>query len=246
MATRLSPAGTQLSFQPLPTHQVPQAVYIWPMVAFATATVLNLASACLELRPIKRQLCFLAAYITFTALVFEALAAQGRAPIFYSVSGRPVSLLRYVMWAHATPIIIYTLSMISDFDTARVWRLVFVDLVMILTIIPGELVDGVRALAWAGIVGIWWTGLLCSSVDVRTSAPRVPAWGSSALARIETQFGIFMVVKPTSPHPPTPSPHPPFTAAWHRWIWNIISFAVFPFICSELWSMYSSAIQASR
>ncbi|KAL6769835.1 HKR1 [Auxenochlorella protothecoides x Auxenochlorella symbiontica] len=155
--------------------EVPQAIYIWPMVAFATATVLNLASACLELRPIKRQLCFLAAYITATALVFEALAARGRAPIFWSVSGRPVSLLRYVMWAHATPVIIYTLSMISDFDSLRVWRLVLVDLVMIVTIIPGELVD-----------------------------------------------------------------------AWHRWIWNIISFAVFPYICSELWAMYSSAIHASR
>ncbi|RMZ57203.1 hypothetical protein APUTEX25_004037 [Auxenochlorella protothecoides] len=128
------------------------------MVAFATAT-----------------LCFLAAYITATALVFEALAARGRAPIFWSVSGRPVSLLRYVMWAHATPVIIYTLSMISDFDSLRVWRLVLVDLVMIVTIIPGELVD-----------------------------------------------------------------------AWHRWIWNIISFAVFPYICSELWAMYSSAIHASR
>lgn len=39
--------------------QVPDTVYMWPMVAFATAILLNLLSMAFESRPVKRQLCFL-------------------------------------------------------------------------------------------------------------------------------------------------------------------------------------------
>ena len=44
---------------PLLFRQVPDTVYMWPMVAFATAILLNLLSMGFERRPVKRQLCFL-------------------------------------------------------------------------------------------------------------------------------------------------------------------------------------------
>jgi len=37
---------------------------MWPMVAFATAVLLNLLSMAMERRPVKRQLCFLNVYIS--------------------------------------------------------------------------------------------------------------------------------------------------------------------------------------
>lgn len=48
----------------LPRPQVPPTVYMWPMVAFATAVLLNLLSMAMERRPVKRQLCFLNVYIS--------------------------------------------------------------------------------------------------------------------------------------------------------------------------------------
>jgi hypothetical protein len=74
--------------------QVPANVYMWPMVAFATAILLNLLSMVFERRPVKRQLCFLAVFISGVAFVYEFLAWNQVAPIYITAAGRPVSLLR--------------------------------------------------------------------------------------------------------------------------------------------------------
>lgn len=77
--------------------QVNDNVYMWPMVAFATAILLNLLSMAFERRPVKRQLCFLAAYISGVAFVYEFLAWKHAAPIYITAAGRPISLLRWVL-----------------------------------------------------------------------------------------------------------------------------------------------------
>lgn len=38
----------------------------------------------------------------------------------------------------------------------------------------------------------------------------------------------------------------PCTAAWHRWVWNAISCAVYPYIFHQLWHMYSAGIREAR
>ena len=132
-------------------EQVPAPVYMWPMVAFATAMLLNALSWSFEQRPARRQLCFLAVYISGVAFVYEALAWHRAAPIYTSPNGRPTSLLRYVMWLHATPAMLYTLSMISDFKPDRVARTVAVDLVMIATAVPGEMLPGWERWVWNAV-----------------------------------------------------------------------------------------------
>ena len=77
-----------------PPPQVPPSVYMWPTVAFGTAVLLNFMAIAFERRPAKRQLCFLAAYISCVAAVYECLAWQRRAPIYITPAGRPLSLLR--------------------------------------------------------------------------------------------------------------------------------------------------------
>ena len=77
-----------------PRAQVHHTVYMWPMVAFATATVLNILSYIFERRTTKKQLCFLAIYISSAAFIYEFLAWQGWAPIYVTASGRPNSILR--------------------------------------------------------------------------------------------------------------------------------------------------------
>ncbi|PSC67347.1 Non-motile and phage-resistance [Micractinium conductrix] len=130
---------------------VPDTVYMWPMVAFATAILLNLLSMGFERRPVKRQLCFLAVYISGVAFVYEFLAWKRTAPIYITASGRPLSLLRYVMWGHATPVMLYALSMISDFSAKEIYQTIAVDIVMIATVIPGELIPAWHRWIWNAI-----------------------------------------------------------------------------------------------
>jgi len=151
--------------------QVPSTVYLWPMVAFATAMMLNFLSWIFELRPARRQLSALAIYISFVACLYEFLAWRQTAPIFITAAGRPNSLGRYVMWMHATPAMLYALSLISDFSSRRITVVIGVDVFMIATAIPGELI-----------------------------------------------------------------PH------WSRWIFNVASCLVFPYVAHELWCMYGDAI----
>ncbi len=49
---------------------------------------------------------------------------------------------RYFMWLHATPAMLYTLSLMSGFSRRRVGRLLAVDVVMIGSAILGELSGG--------------------------------------------------------------------------------------------------------
>lgn len=74
--------------------------------------------------------------------MFEFLAWKRSAPVYLNAVGRPLSLLRYAMWGHATPIMLYALSMISDFSAAELWTTMGVDVIMIVTVIPGELIRG--------------------------------------------------------------------------------------------------------
>ena len=46
------------------------------------------------------------------------------------------------MWGHATPVMLYALSLISDFSSTQVMHTLLVDVVMIATVIPGELIPG--------------------------------------------------------------------------------------------------------
>lgn len=73
---------------------MPPTLYMWPMVAFATAVLLNLLALAFERRPVKRQLCFLAVFISGVAFVYEFLAWKQSAPIYVTATGRPISLLR--------------------------------------------------------------------------------------------------------------------------------------------------------
>ena len=43
------------------------------------------------------------------------------------------------MWGHATPAMLYALSMLSDFTPRRVAAAIGVDLLMLATVVPGEL-----------------------------------------------------------------------------------------------------------
>lgn len=121
------------------------------MVAFATALLLNTLSWLFEQRPARKQLCFLAVYISGVAFVYEFLAWCQLAPVFITAAGRPNSLLRYVMWGHATPAMLYALSLISDFEPRRVTATIAVDIIMIATVIPGELIFSWERWIWNGI-----------------------------------------------------------------------------------------------
>lgn len=91
----MTPHAAASPVLPPPFRQVNAAVYMWPMVAFATAILLNLLSMAFEKRPVKRQLCFLAVYISGVAFVYEFLAWKRAAPIYITAAGRPISLLRW-------------------------------------------------------------------------------------------------------------------------------------------------------
>ena len=59
------------------------------------------------------------------------------------------------MWGHATPVMLFALSLISDFSSTQVMQTLVVDIVMIATVIPGELIPGAGAGAGAGWWGLW-------------------------------------------------------------------------------------------
>ena len=129
------PAELQKNFY----AEVPATTYTWPMAAFGCALFLNISSWVFEHHPTRRQLCFLVLYISGIAFLYELSAWNEMAPIFLTASGRPISLLRYVMWMHATPAMLYALSLMSEFSINRTMVLVSVDIFMIVMAIPGEL-----------------------------------------------------------------------------------------------------------
>jgi signal transduction histidine kinase len=118
--------------------QIPRLLYSLPVAAFGCAVFLNMSSWMFEAHRSRQQLCVLVIYISGIAFLYELLALYGDAPIFLTASGRPHSVMRYVMWSHTTPAMVYALSMLSDLTSKRVHMAMVADVVMILAAIPGE------------------------------------------------------------------------------------------------------------
>ena len=117
---------------------IPQILYSMPVAAFGCALFLNLSSWMFETHRTRQQLCVLVTYISGVAFLYELLAMTGHAPIYLTPSGRPHSVMRYIMWSHATPAMVYALSMVSEFSLRRTFTAILADVVMILAAIPGE------------------------------------------------------------------------------------------------------------
>lgn len=106
-------------------------------------------------------------YISSVACVYEFLAWAQLAPIYVTATGRPNSIFRYIMWGHATPAMLYAMGMMSDLSRRRVSYIIALDIVMIVTALPGELVPGAAD-------GICW-GPACSVQGVGAPSRR---WGA--------------------------------------------------------------------
>ena len=94
--------------------------YAYPMVAFTTAFGLNLLTLLFERDSSKFQLALMACYISLLAAVTDYLSLTGHAPIVRDVRGQGMHLLRWLMFLHTTPIMVYLLSVISDFKRFKV------------------------------------------------------------------------------------------------------------------------------
>ncbi len=117
---------------------IPDLLYSLPVAAFACALFLNLSSWTFETHRSRQKLCVLVIYISGVAFLYELMALYGEAPIFLTQGGRPHSVMRYVMWSHTTPAMVYALSMLSYLSARRVYTAMVADVVMILVAIPGE------------------------------------------------------------------------------------------------------------
>ena len=117
---------------------IPRVLYSLPVAAFGCALFLNLSSWTFETHRSRQKLCVLVIYISGMAFLYELMALYGEAPVFLTQGGRPHSVLRYVMWSHTTPVMVYALSMLSDLSAKRVHLAMIADVVMILVAIPGE------------------------------------------------------------------------------------------------------------
>lgn len=119
-------------------REIPRLLYSLPVAAFGCAMFLNLLSWVFETHRTRQQLCILTTYISGVAFLYEVLALYGRAPILLTQNGRPHSVMRYIMWSHTTPAMVYALSMLSEFNLKRVMIAITADVVMILAALPGE------------------------------------------------------------------------------------------------------------
>lgn len=119
-------------------RDIPRLLYSLPVAAFGCAMFLNLLSWVFETHRTRQQLCILVTYISSVAFLYEVLALYGRAPILMTQNGRPHSVMRYIMWSHTTPAMVYALSMLSDFSLKRIMIAITADVVMILAAVPGE------------------------------------------------------------------------------------------------------------
>ena len=155
---------------------VDSSLYVWPMAAFLCSVFLNLSSWIFEHHPTRRQLCFLVIYISLIAFLYELAAWYKIAPIFLTASGRPHSVMRYIMWIHATPAMIHALSLMSEFTLKRTLVAILMDVFMIFAAIVGE-------------------------------------------------FHQMWIV---------------------RYVWNTLSFAAFPYVCHEMWTMFSQAMEIAE
>lgn len=57
--------------------------------------------------------------ICLAALLFYVLQALALDPFYLGGGGRPVSLLRYAMWSHTTPSMIYMIAQLSESEDER-------------------------------------------------------------------------------------------------------------------------------
>lgn len=130
--------------------QVPRETYLLPAAALGTAFLHNFVSFLYEKKAAKAQLAILVCYLNAVACLFELLCWFGVIPVFYTADGRPFQLMRYVMWAHATPAMVYVMSLLSDFRQDETLWTVLLDLFMIVTAPLGDLTTG-----WARYV--WWS-----------------------------------------------------------------------------------------
>ncbi|KAG2482178.1 hypothetical protein HYH03_018877 [Edaphochlamys debaryana] len=101
------------------------------MVAFGTAFGLNFITLLFERESAKFQLALLACYINFLAGFSDYLSWRGYSPIVRDTWGQGFQLLRTVMWLLTTPVMVYLLSIISDFSRLKVYSVMLADVLMI-------------------------------------------------------------------------------------------------------------------
>ncbi|GFR47594.1 hypothetical protein Agub_g9328 [Astrephomene gubernaculifera] len=105
--------------------------YTWPMIAFSTAFGLNFITLLFERESAKFQLALLACYINFLAGFSDYLSWKGYSPILRDSFGGGFQLLRIIMWLLTTPVMVYLLSIISDFSRVKVYTVMLADALMI-------------------------------------------------------------------------------------------------------------------
>ncbi|GAX76781.1 hypothetical protein CEUSTIGMA_g4227.t1 [Chlamydomonas eustigma] len=101
------------------------------MVAFATAFTLNFATLVFERDSGKMQLALFACYINFLACFNDWLGWQGVSPVLRDIWGGGLLIMRFLMWLHTTPAMVYLLSILSDFDRQRVLYAIMADVLML-------------------------------------------------------------------------------------------------------------------
>lgn len=120
--------------------QVAEEAYQWPMVAFGTAFMINIVTFILECEPSKQQLALLSCYINLLACINDFLSWKGVQPIMRDYWGHGLNPCRLVMWLHTTPVMVYLLSMLSNFTRKQVLTTMAVDIIMIGSGIIGQVV----------------------------------------------------------------------------------------------------------
>eukprot|EP00798_Chlamydomonas_sp_ICE-L_P002518 gene2518-5470_t len=118
--------------------QVYAEAYTWPMVAFGTAFCLNFLTLLFERESAKFQLALLTCYINFLAGLSDYLQWRGYAPTVLGTWGHGIQIVRLVMYLHTTPAMVYLLSIVSDFNRTRIFRVLGADIGMLAFYILAE------------------------------------------------------------------------------------------------------------
>ncbi|KAK9817243.1 hypothetical protein WJX72_011759 [[Myrmecia] bisecta] len=159
---------------------VPKECYSWPVVAFVTNFFLQTMSVMFERRPEKLQLCLVACYITFLAGASDALSWAEVAPVWENAEGNGLQVVRYLMWAHATPAMLWCLSAISDLSRCEIAFTLAINVLMIVMAVPYEMSSGKeRVLYWTLAMGCYpfiayriWQMFTPAIVEARNAANR--------------------------------------------------------------------------
>lgn len=86
----------------------------------------------------RLKLAYFGAYIQLLAAWNDCLSYMGVSPIMAGYTANGVHVLRYVMWAHTTPAMVYLLSLLSDFSRRQVIIALFADVAMMVTGLLGS------------------------------------------------------------------------------------------------------------